>query len=118
MKKILNIVGPQGCGKSSLAETIMQFIGGRAVRIYPHDLLHRFTPWLREEPDVVIIDDAGVLTSDALRTLKSFAYSEALRVQLIREEPRLVPTPRFIVCSEQPIADADDRRMLVIGGVE
>jgi energy-coupling factor transporter ATP-binding protein EcfA2 len=115
MKKILNIVGPQGCGKTTLAETIAAFIGDETPRVISAKQLCSPTPeWLLDEPAIVIVE-GGDLPSTSLPLLVGYATAD--NIDIVRKGHVLatVVAPRFIVLSDAPIARAHDRRVLAIG---
>ncbi len=96
-RKILGIVGPPGCGKSTLAEALLDFLGERAVAV-PMDGYHL--------ANVELARLGRASRKGAEDTFDSAGYVALLRRLKTQPANEIVYAPEFRREIEEPIANA------------
>ena len=96
-RKILGIVGPPGCGKSTLAETLLDFLGESAVAV-PMDGYHL--------ANVELARLGRAARKGAEDTFDSAGYVALLRRLKMQPADEIVYAPEFRREIEEPIANA------------
>jgi pantothenate kinase len=96
-RKILGIVGPPGCGKSTLAEALLDFLGERAVAV-PMDGYHL--------ANVELSRLGRAARKGAEDTFDSAGYVALLRRLKTQTADEIVYAPEFRREIEEPIANA------------
>jgi pantothenate kinase len=96
-RKILGIVGPPGCGKSTLAEALLDFLGERAVAV-PMDGYHL--------ANVELSRLGRAARKGAEDTFDSAGYVALLRRLKTQAADEIVYAPEFRREIEEPIANA------------
>ena len=96
-RKILGIVGPPGAGKSTLAQALLEYLGGRAVAV-PMDGFHL------ANAELARLGLAG--RKGAEDTFDSAGYVALLRRLRARPADEVIYAPEFRREIEEPIAGA------------
>lgn len=96
-RKILGIVGPPGCGKSTLAAALLEFLGDDAVAV-PMDGYHL------ANVELARLGRAG--RKGAEDTFDSAGYVSLLRRLKEQQDNEIVYAPEFRREIEEPIANA------------
>lgn len=98
-RKALVLAGPQGCGKTLLARQLAKDVGNY-VEISVEEIIgkqSRFTPWLQDSPNVVIIN--GELKYGDLLRVTPLIVQNDLQCNCVGKEPKTVKAPIFIFCT-------------------
>lgn len=113
----LVLVGPQGCGKTTLAEHIAKKHGSFAhieSSVLDHD--HLLDAAISGEPNTLIVDGLPSNESAYCR-VKSMLTAKTVLIKSPHQEPRLAKAPNLIFCSSDPAGFRplpDIRRFLVV----
>lgn len=121
--RALIIVGPQGSGKTTLADRIAKRVSRRmsgrtdgegVMHCYADALVANLNVILACEHDVVVAD--GFPTNmDQLELVKSVVTNENVAVNAKGRDPFTVKSPRLIFCcTEMPVLDPAQRRFITI----
>lgn len=118
MNRTIIISGPQGCGKTVLAQTIAA-MAGSYVTVRARDLCDtRYWPWLDTDapPATVIVDETRPTDLDTILRA-GLSTGEELIVEQKHKPNVSVPTPHFIFCTgDQNLINigVESRRFIVV----
>lgn len=94
----LVIIGPQGCGKSTLARQIASTHGMyEEMSAEDFDAPFGLSPILKKEPKTLIIDGEP----RNVKLLKKMIVNDQVQVNIRYQVPKVISTMNLIICSEQ-----------------
>lgn len=120
--RVLVINGPEGAGKTVLAQQLASSVDSEYAHITPDRLMGHFSEWLHPEPTVVIVEmetcDVGDkrYINEVFDKVKSAALHEKSMVNRKGHAPYTIDTPFFIVITNigRELYDDLSRRFIII----
>lgn len=117
--KALVLVGGPGSGKTMMAReiSIKNKNGGTRFKIIGiNDLLKgRFAlgEVLKGSPDVVIVEQF-IPTEENFNLMKPLISNDSIQIERKGEDPHMIPTPHFILCTTEMFSKIGDRRYNIV----
>lgn len=93
----LVLEGPQGSGKTRMAERVAFHAGKTQVTISESELLSRYHTEVMVSAQMWILD-ADLISNEALSVIKSIVGSEKIRSEIWGEQSSLIPSPSIVLC--------------------